>query len=90
MGDASGTSKYTYDQLDRLTETEDGHRDVVKYEYDLANQQTKITYPNGKTVTHEYDIAGRLKSVTDWAEEYELPGRCRKKAYNKSQRPQAS
>jgi RHS repeat-associated protein len=68
MEDATGTSKYTYDQLDRLIESEDGHKDLVKYEYDLANQQTKITYPNGKAVTREYDNAGRLKKVTDWSE----------------------
>jgi RHS repeat-associated protein len=68
MEDGTGTSKYTYDQLDRLTESEDGHKDLVKYEDDLANQQTKITYPSGKAVAREYDNAGRLKSVLDWAE----------------------
>jgi RHS repeat-associated protein len=68
MVDGTGTSKYTYDQLDRLTEVEDGHKDVAKYEYDLANQLIKITYPNGKAVAREYDNAGRLKKVTDWAE----------------------
>jgi RHS repeat-associated protein len=67
MEDATGTSKYAYDQLDRLSESEDGHKDLVKYEYDLANQQTKLTYPNTKAVTREYDNAGRLKSVLDWA-----------------------
>jgi RHS repeat-associated protein len=68
MVDGTGTTNYTYDQLDRLTESKDGHGDVVKYEYDLANQQTKITYPNGKAVTHAYDKAGRLEKVTDWLE----------------------
>jgi RHS repeat-associated protein len=68
MEDATGTTKYTYDQLDRLTESEDGHKEVVKYEYDLANQKTKITYPNGKAVTRAYDNAGRLEKVTDWSE----------------------
>jgi RHS repeat-associated protein len=66
MTDGTGKTTYTYDQLDRLTETENGHKEVVKYEYDLANQQTKITYPNGKTVTRAYDKAGRLETVTDW------------------------
>ena len=47
-GDHAAT---TYDQLDRLTESKDGHGDVVKYEYDLANERTKITYPNSKSVT---------------------------------------
>ncbi len=68
MVDGTGTSKYTYDQLDRLTESKNGHGDVSSYEYDLANQQTKITYPNGKAVIRAYDNAGRLKSTTDWLE----------------------
>jgi RHS repeat-associated protein len=68
MSDGTGTTSYEYDQLDRLTETKDGHGNVAKYEYDLGNEQTKITYPNGKAVTRAYDNAGRFKSVTDWLE----------------------
>jgi RHS repeat-associated protein len=67
MTDGTGTTKYTYDQLDRLTESENGHKAVSKYEYDLANEQTKITYPNTKTVTSAFDTAGRLEKVTDWS-----------------------
>jgi RHS repeat-associated protein len=66
MKDGSGTTKYTYDQLDRLTEVENGHKEVIKYEYNLGNELTKITYPNGKAVTREYDKDGRLEKVTDW------------------------
>lgn len=66
--DGTGTTKDTYDQLDRLIETENGHKEVTKYEYDLANEITKITYPNGKAVTRAYDKDGRLEKVTDWAE----------------------
>jgi RHS repeat-associated protein len=68
MTDGSGETSYTYDQLDRLTESKDGHGDVAKYEYDLANELTKITYPNGKAVTRGYDKTGRLEKVTDWLE----------------------
>ncbi len=67
MTDGTGTTKYTYDQLDRLTESENGHKEVSKYEYDLANEQTKITYPNTKSVTRAFDKAGRLEKVTDWS-----------------------
>jgi RHS repeat-associated protein len=67
MVDGTGTTKYTYDQLDRLTESENGHKEVSKYEYDLANEQTKITYPNKKAVTRAFDTAGRLEKVTDWS-----------------------
>ncbi len=66
MTDGTGTTTYTYDQLDRLTESENGHKEVVKYEYDLANDQTKITYPNKKAVTRAFDKDGRLEKLTDW------------------------
>ena len=67
MTDGTGTTSYTYDELDRLTKTEDGHGDKISYEYNLDSEQTKITYPNGKTVTRSYDNDGRLQKVTDWS-----------------------
>ncbi len=66
MSDGTGTTSYSYDQLGRLTETKNGHGDVVGYGYDLANEITQITYPNGKIVKDGYDKAGRLNSVADW------------------------
>jgi RHS repeat-associated protein len=66
MTDGTGTTKYAYDQLDRLSEVETGHKETTKYEYNLGNQQTKITYPNGKSVEHGYSETGHLASVTDW------------------------
>jgi RHS repeat-associated protein len=66
MTDGTGINKYTFDQLDRLTETENGHKEKAKYEYDLANEKTKITYPSTKAVTRVFDKAGRLEKVTDW------------------------
>jgi RHS repeat-associated protein len=67
MTDGTGTSTYTYDQLDRMTESESGHKAVVKYKYDLDNDQTEITYPSGKAVTRAFDKDGRLEKVTDWS-----------------------
>ncbi|HEY6550331.1 MAG TPA: RHS repeat-associated core domain-containing protein [Solirubrobacterales bacterium] len=66
MTDGTGTTKNQYDELGRLTEVENGNKEISKYGYDLANQQTSITYPNGKVVTRGYDNAGRLEKVTDW------------------------
>ena len=66
MKDGTGTSKRAYDILGRLTEAENGAKEVVKYERDLANQITKVTYPNGKAVSRGFDKAGRLEKVTDW------------------------
>jgi RHS repeat-associated protein len=67
MTDGTGVTKYTYDQLDRLTETENGHKEKVKYEYDLANDQIKITYPNTKAVTRTFDKDDRIEKITDWS-----------------------
>ena len=66
MTDGTGTTTYTFDQLDRMTASENGHKEIVKYEYNLGNQQTKITYPNTKVVERAYDKDGRLEKVTDW------------------------
>jgi RHS repeat-associated protein len=66
MVDGTGTTKTTYDILERPTEVENGNKEVVKHEYNLANLSTKITYPNSKSVTREYDKADRLTKVTDW------------------------
>jgi RHS repeat-associated protein len=66
MVDGTGTTKTTYDILERPTEVENGNKEVVKYEYNLANLPTKITYPNSKSVSREYDKADRLSKVTDW------------------------
>jgi RHS repeat-associated protein len=67
MKDETGTTKNTYDKLDRLTEAENGAKKIVKYEYNLASRPTKITYPNAKAVTRAYDKANRLEKVTDWS-----------------------
>jgi RHS repeat-associated protein len=67
MVDATGTTKYTYDQLERLTETESGNKEKAKYEYNLGNETTQITYPNGKAVTRAYNKDDEIESVTDWS-----------------------
>jgi RHS repeat-associated protein len=67
MTDGTGTTTYTYDQLDRMIESENGHKEVAKYEYDIANDETKITYPNKKAVTRSFDKDDRLEKVTDWS-----------------------
>ena len=66
MIDGTGESRFEYDQLGRLTESEDGHGDVVGYGYNLAEEMTGIAYPNGESISRAYDLAGRLESVTDW------------------------
>lgn len=66
MSDGSGESIYSYDQLGRLIESENGHGNAVGYEYNLANEPIEITYPNGKVVSQAFDAAGRLERISDW------------------------
>jgi RHS repeat-associated protein len=66
LTDGTGTSTFTYDSLNRMTEATDGAGATVGYEHDLAGHLTKLTYPNGQSVTRAFDPAGNLTSVTDW------------------------
>ncbi len=67
MIDGTGTTTYTYDILDRLVKTTNGHGNTTAYEYDLGSNQIKLTYPNNNLITRAYDSDGRLQSVTDWS-----------------------
>jgi RHS repeat-associated protein len=84
MKDGTGTTKNTYDELDRLTESKNGNSELVKYKYDLGNETTEIVYPNSKAVTQSFDKAGRLESVKDWL------GNETKFAYNADSLPAAT
>jgi RHS repeat-associated protein len=64
--DGTGTTTYTYNPLELITEISNGHGEKLAYEYDLANEQTKLTYPSKNTITRGYDEAGRLQTVSDW------------------------
>ena len=66
MADGTGTTRYTYDQLNRLVSQTNGAGQTVTYGYDLAGNLTSLGYPNVKTVTRSYDNANRLTSITDW------------------------
>jgi RHS repeat-associated protein len=66
MTDGTGTTTYTYNQLEQLTNTINGNNESVGYGYNLAGEQTELTYPNKDTVTRGYDNDERLQTVTDW------------------------
>jgi RHS repeat-associated protein len=66
MVDGTGESTFVYDELGRLTGSENGNGDVVGYGYNLGDQLTGILYPNGKSISRTFDEAGRLETVTDW------------------------
>lgn len=66
MTDDTGTSSWSYDQLNRLINSTNGAGQAVGYSYDLKGQLTGLTYPGNKVVTRSYDSAGRLSTITDW------------------------
>ena len=66
MVDASGTSTYTYDDADRLTNYENGASATVGYGYDSAGNVTTLTYPNSSAVTYHYNVLEQMDWVKDW------------------------
>lgn len=67
MTDANGTTRYEYDDLNRLTVVTDTFEAVIRYGYDLNGNRTQLVYPDGRTVTYTYDADNRLDSLLDWS-----------------------
>jgi len=67
MADGTGTTSYTYDEMNRLLSVTSPGAITVSYRYDVGSNRTKITYPDTTAVTYTYDKANRLSTVVDWA-----------------------
>ncbi len=67
MTDTVGVTRYTYDDLYRLTQVTDPFTQTISYQYDAANNRTKLTYPDGKLVTYTYNAVNLLATVKDWS-----------------------
>lgn len=65
MTDASGTTRYRYDEQSRLVAVTDGAGRTVARTYDPRGDVTTMTYPSGLKVGHTYDPVGRLAVVGD-------------------------
>ncbi|MCB0046665.1 MAG: hypothetical protein KDD92_14680 [Caldilineaceae bacterium] len=66
MVDSLGTSTWTFDELDRITQAVDAHNRTLGYAYDPVGNRTSVTYPDGNTVTYAY-------LDNDWLRRVELP-----------------
>ncbi len=62
MVDGSGTTAYTYDDLQRLTNVTYPNGDTTSYAYDAMGNRTSMTV-NGTTTSYSYDAADRLTNV---------------------------
>ncbi len=58
MTDATGTTSYSYDDLDRLSSETDGSGATVSYGYNADNAPTSIEYPNSETVDQTFNTDG--------------------------------
>jgi len=62
---ASGvTLNYTYDQLNRLSEVQDGHAGRTTYTYDGVGNLQGYTYPNGVNHFYDYNALNRLTNLS--------------------------
>lgn len=66
MTDNNGTTRYTYDALDRLTSVTDIFGKTIAYTYDGIGNIKSLKYPHNKTVHYAYDKKEQLSKVTDW------------------------
>jgi YVTN family beta-propeller protein/YD repeat-containing protein len=78
MTDGTGTTTYTYDADQRVTQVQSGSGAVVASTYDADSNVTCIVYPGSgntcssspsstnKVVDYTYDHDDRLATITDW------------------------
>ena len=78
MSDASGTTTYSYDDMDRLV-TKATPEGTLNYTYDTAGHLATMTsnHANGVSVSYNYDDLGRLETVVD----ARLPGNSQTTTY---------
>jgi len=70
MSDASGITKYFYDQSGRPTSigrTIDGTTYSIGATYDGLDRINSVTYPDGETIGYFYDEGGNLQQVGTYA-----------------------
>ncbi|MGE0831281.1 MAG: RHS repeat-associated core domain-containing protein [Simkaniaceae bacterium] len=60
-----GTTKYTYDKLNRIETVHFTDGSSLAYQYDLMGRVTHLAYPDGEIVEYHYDSRGRLKTLQD-------------------------
>ena len=65
MTDATGTTTFTYDSADRLTEVVYPGGDFLQYTYNAAGQRTQMADQTGFTVNYQYNALGQLSELTD-------------------------
>ena len=63
MVDSLGTTRQTFDAMNRLVQVVDPFGQTVSNQYNLAGRRTQIVYPGGKSQSFAYDGASRLTNA---------------------------
>jgi RHS repeat-associated protein len=66
LTDATGSTSYQYDALNRPTQIIQPGNKAVGYNYDAVGNRTLLVYPGGQQVQYGYDALNRLITVKDW------------------------
>ncbi|MHB1348606.1 MAG: RHS repeat-associated core domain-containing protein [Desulfobulbaceae bacterium] len=62
--DATGTTTYRYNALNKVDRIEYPDTTVLSFAYDQMGNVTTITYPGGLVVGYSYDLRNRVQAVT--------------------------
>ena len=65
MTDPTGTTTYTYDELNRLTSITNPSGQTTAFDYDALSRRTQTTFANGVTTSFAYDAASQLLSLVN-------------------------
>ena len=63
--DSTGTTNFTYDTADRLTQIDFPNGRFLHFTYDIGGRRTQLEDPSGVAVNYTYDPAGRLAGLSD-------------------------
>ncbi|MBW7469843.1 Ig-like domain-containing protein [Marinobacter sp. F4218] len=61
--DQTRSTRYGFDQLNRLASVSDGEGET-RYSYDKVGNRASVSYPNGNVTTYGYDALNRLMTLT--------------------------
>jgi RHS repeat-associated protein len=66
--DEAGTTSFTYDAADRLTNVTYPNGRFLEYTYDAGGRRIRLEDQTGFVVKYRYDAAGRIAELTDGAD----------------------
>jgi len=62
--DGGGVTRYYYDRISRVFQTQDAGLKTVRYEYNNKGLRSRLVYPDNTSIYYYYDALGRLVKIT--------------------------